>query len=173
MFRTELEYCVLGVIWRQGPCSTHAVRNEFARSPSAHWSASAGSIYPVVRRLAAARLIHSSDQPDRRRVVRDLSITPLGLADLRKWILRIDREATSATYDSVRTRLLFLRALASEDDRRRAFDVAVTETKARLLELSRETDTDLMEQLATIGASYELKARLKWLREIEPRVLKD
>jgi DNA-binding PadR family transcriptional regulator len=171
MIRTELEYCVLGVIWRFGPCSAHVVRSEFATSPTAHWSASAGSIYPVVKRLEAAGLIEATSRPGRRRRITDLSISAAGLADLRAWVLRMDRSATSASYDSVRTRLLFIRSLGSAAERREAFDAALAGTKARLGELQSETDEDPMEQLARIGAIHELKGRLLWLSEVERQLL--
>ena len=170
MIRTELEYCVLGVIWRRGPCSAHMVRNEFARSPSSPWSSSAGSIYPVVARLARARLIDVRARSEGKRTIRDLSITSDGLAELRDWIARMDRQATSATYDSVRTRLLFLRALQSREKREQAYDAAVTETKTRLAELAAAPEEDPMEELARRGAVHELEGRLRWLAEIRPHL---
>lgn len=172
MIGTELEYCTLGVIWRRGPCSAYAVRGEFARSASAHWSASAGSIYPVVKRLLQAGLISARRRSDGRRVSRELEATNEGVRALRSWVERMDRTATSATYDSVRTRLLFLRVLSARADREAVLDKAEKETKARLAEL-RELDEsdDPIEALATLGAIHELEARLAWLAQIRPRIL--
>jgi DNA-binding PadR family transcriptional regulator len=173
MIRTELEYCVLGVIWQRGPCSAYAVRSEFAKSPSAHWSASAGSIYPVVTRLVAAGLVSARPSSKGRRVSQELRVTRPGVAALRSWIGLIDRAATSATYDSVRTRLLFLRALPNEAEREAVLDQAMEETKARVAELLTLNETnEPMEALATLGAVYELEARLGWLAEIRPRLLR-
>jgi DNA-binding PadR family transcriptional regulator len=172
MIRTELEHCVLGVIWQRGPCSAYAVRAEFAKSLSAHWSASAGSIYPVVERLVDAGLVRARARSNGRRASRELTISKRGLSSLRRWIERIDRTATSATYDSVRTRFLFFKALPLEEDRNAAFAKAVEETKASLAELEALDERDEpMEALATLGAQYELKARLAWLGAIEMHLL--
>jgi DNA-binding PadR family transcriptional regulator len=172
MIRTELEYCALGVIWRRGPCSAYAVRSEFAKSASAYWSASAGSIYPVVKRLLEAGLVVGRHRSDGRRVSQELSATAKGVKALRAWIERMDRISTSATYDSVRTRLLFLEALDNRARREAVLTSAEAETNARLAELRKLDETDdPMEALATIGAVYELEARLAWLKEIRPRLL--
>jgi DNA-binding PadR family transcriptional regulator len=171
--RTELEYCALGVIWQRGPCSAYTVRSEFAKSPSAHWSASAGSIYPVVSRLLAAGLITARPLSTGRRSSQELRVTGGGLDALRGWIGQIDKASTSATYDSVRTRLLFLQALQGRAERESVLDKALEETKARLAELRALAEADEpIEALATLGAVYELEARLAWLTEIGPRLLR-
>ena len=54
---SELEGAVLGLIWRQGPLTAHAVRSVFAGSPTPYFSGSEGSIYAVVRRLEGRGLI--------------------------------------------------------------------------------------------------------------------
>ena len=164
---TELEYCVLGVIWQLGPCTAYAVRGEFARSPSAHWSASAGTIYPVVERLVGRGFVESKSRGKARRPIRELNIKPTGLKALRRWIAQIDARSTRATYDSVRSRLLFLEALPDQERRRIVLDQAMLETRARLTELrDRQQHVGDMEALATLGAIYELEGRLGWLAEV-------
>jgi DNA-binding PadR family transcriptional regulator len=170
--RTELEHCVLGVIWQRGPCSAYAVRAEFAKSPSGHWSDSAGSIYPVVERLRHAGLVAARSKRNGQRTTRELTITKRGLTSLRRWIERLDRPATSATYDSVRTRFLFFEVLPRREQREAAFAKAIDETRARLAELeSLDHKEEPMEALATLGARYELQARLDWLDAIKPQLL--
>lgn len=172
MIRTELEHCVLGVIWQRGPCSGYAVRAQFAKSLSAHWSASSGSIYPVVERLVRADLVRARAKSKGQRASSELTITRRGLIALRRWVERIDRAATSATYDSVRTRFLFFKVLAEADDRKATFLKAIEETKARLAELEAIDEKDEpMEALATIGARFELEARLAWLSAIELQLI--
>jgi DNA-binding PadR family transcriptional regulator len=169
---TELEHCALGVIWQRGPCTAYAVRNEFAKSPSAYWSASSGSIYPVIKRLLAAGLIEAQTLTDGRRVSRALQVTTAGLDALRLWIEEIDRAATSATYDPIRTRMLFLDALTASAEREAVLDKAAEETKSRLAELKATARSDEpMEMIAMLGAVYELKARLEWLQEIRPQLV--
>ena len=176
MIRTELEHCALGVVWQRGPCSAYVVRSEFAKSPSGFWSASAGSIYPVVERLIGAGLVEAEAKSDGRRASRLLRITDAGRAALRSWIEELDRGSTSATYDPVRTRLLFLSALPPGRPRRAVLEKARDQTSARLEELrarrkALECDEERMEALATRGAEYELEGRLAWLSEVETQLL--
>src|SRR3712207_7587532 len=49
---TTLFRSVLGVVSRRGPCSAYAVQANF-ELVSAGWSASPGSVYPLMRKLAA------------------------------------------------------------------------------------------------------------------------
>jgi DNA-binding PadR family transcriptional regulator len=174
MIRNELEYCVLGVVWRRGPCSAYAVRSEFEKSLSAHWSASTGSIYPVVARLRELGFVTATAEAQGRRRSSRLTITPRGEQALQEWMLRLDRGATAATYDPVRTRLLFLDALPSEA-RTSMIAAACAATRERLRELKLHAASvaeagDRMEALATRGAEYELQARLDWLAEVADAV---
>lgn len=166
---TDLEHCVLGVIWLCGPCSAYSVRKEFEQSPSAYWSASTGSIYPVVKRLTAAGLVTAASVEDGRRT-RDLKITESGLKALRRWISLMDRASTAATYDPVRTKFTFLDAMPAAD-LRVLIETAAAETTLRIAELREREDrlTDRqhrMERIAMRGARYELEARLRWLTAI-------
>ncbi|HEY0116843.1 MAG TPA: PadR family transcriptional regulator [Allosphingosinicella sp.] len=170
MIRTELEYCALGVIWRRGPCSAYEVRSEFARSPSAFWSASAGSIYPVVGRLVAARLVAATERQVGRRKSKLLELTDSGLAALRSWICTLDRASTAATYDPIRTRFSFLDAVPDPERRDAVIATALAETRARLDELCAEEQglggaAHDMERIAMRGARRELEARIAWLGE--------
>lgn len=168
MIGTELEHCVLGAVWRLEPCTAYDVRREFARSPSAHWSASTGSIYPVVARLVAAGLVSARERTAGRRRSRVLDVTAAGRAVLTTWISTVDRPSTSATYDPVRTRLIFLGLLAPAA-RGPVLEAMAAETKRRLEELRRAEDAPeaatSFDKVALLGARYELEARLRWLDE--------
>jgi DNA-binding PadR family transcriptional regulator len=57
---SEMEGCVLALIWSGGPLMPYAIRQVFRKSPSPQWSGSAGSIYPLVDRLERRALIRSA-----------------------------------------------------------------------------------------------------------------
>lgn len=166
---TELEQCVLGVIWRRRPCSAYDVRIQFERSLSRDWSSSAGSIYPTIRRLRDLDLVAeaSASGPRKRKL---LELTDTGFHRLREWIAGIDAAATSPTYDPVRTRFTFIDAL---DPRDRVPTIlgAIAGTGASLDRVlgycdALGDDGAGVEALAARGAIYELRARLAWLEEL-------
>ncbi|MCS6625417.1 PadR family transcriptional regulator [Roseibacterium beibuensis] len=168
---TELESCVLGVVWRRGPCSAYVVRLEFAHSHSAQWSASAGSIYPAVKRLQGLGLLDSTPRPWGRRGRTELTLTSAGLGALRAWIQRMDSWTADPTSDPVRTRLFFLDALELDEERRAAIRKAEENTRSKLESLRRHVE-DLkhasagVEYLAALGGVFELEARSRWLEAI-------
>jgi len=168
---TELEGCVLGVVWLRGPCTAYVVRREFLVSDSSHWSGSAGAIYPLLRRLEEQKLIRATEGVWGAGTKKSFAITPKGLAELRGWIgPPLPQWTAKPTFDPVRTRVGFLSALP----RRR---------RARFLEtaranLAREIDTvraklrtvsrrdDLFEYLVARAVLHELQAHARWLSEV-------
>lgn len=173
---TELEHCVLGVVWRRGPCTSYAVRAEFAASVTAQWSASAGSIYPAIRRLTALALLEARRTAWGRRGKHELSLTAIGAETLRRWIGAIDAAAAGPTPDPVRTRFLFLDALNDAHARRAAIAQAQSETRDRLAVVraaARDERLPPGERLAMRGAELQLEARLRWLDEAAQRVDED
>jgi DNA-binding PadR family transcriptional regulator len=164
---TELDYSVLGVVWREAPITSYAVRRFFAESPTRSWSSSAGSIYPAIKRLVGEGLVLASE-PRGGRGTRLLSATGQGVAALRQWLLEVAPDIGTATPDPIRTRTFYLAVL--EQEGRKAFlSAAIRSTEAAL-----ETATSLAEALETVadqrsrylgalGAVFELRARREWL----------
>lgn len=114
--RSELECFALGLIWRHGPCSTYDVRRLMQDSPSTQWSASAGAIYPLIRRLERGGLITGRDEAHGRRSRRVYRTTRAGEAALRAWVgPPLAPEAVSVAYDPLRSRARFLGVLAARD----------------------------------------------------------
>jgi hypothetical protein len=73
----------------------------------------------------------------------------------------------------VRTRLLFIQALVELNDRAAVLQSARIETTTRLAELQAlDLANEPMEAIAMLGARHELQARLAWLAEIEPLLLR-
>jgi DNA-binding PadR family transcriptional regulator len=167
---TELDYCVLGVVWRHGPVSAYGVRKVFRDSTTASWSASSGSIYPSIRRLLAAGLA-TAGAPEDKRGTQSIVIANDGLNELRAWILDLRPEHGTATPDPIRTRSQFITSI-SHHDRAEFVEAAqrVTSDALHILQgmagkNARETTPDL-EQLGTLGSISELEARLEWLKSV-------
>ena len=165
---TELENAVLGVVWRRGPCSAYVVKREFEMSPSGSWSASAGSIYPLVKKLVAAGLLRAQEQPwgTRRKTV--VGLTRAGKDALTDWVAAVPNPLGQPPPDPIRTRAFFLDVL-TDADRLRFLDEAEKVTLSAIKELRSAMaalpDTESkFELLGASGAVFQLKARLRWIR---------
>jgi len=113
---TDLENVVLGVVFLEQPCTAYAVRKVFARSLSAHWSASAGSIYPAIQRLAGQKLLKATPRPGDSRGARTYRLTPHGQRQLSAWLKPpLPEGAALMCVDPLRIRYRFLEALAPDE----------------------------------------------------------
>lgn len=169
-FLSELEGCVLGLVWARQPCTPYSIRRQFLDSPSPHWSGSTGAIYPLVVRLERRRLIRSAAYSQGRRRSRVFSLTPAGLKALRRWLgPPHSAETLGVPSDPLRTRLEFLGAL-SEQQRIRFLADAERGVSAHLRVVEqdcrrRQREGDWAAYLIALGARGMLHARLKWLRQ--------
>jgi DNA-binding PadR family transcriptional regulator len=165
---SELEAVVLGLVWKKGPCTAHAVRIEFAASQSSHWSGSAGSIYPLMRRLEEHGLLASRQEEVGRRPRRLYSITAAGRKALRGWLLASDPAVYSVQYDPIRIRAWFL-GLLTDRQQQAALERAQQELSTRLEQLDRDHDEYLAQgwihsAVAVDGVRAVTRARIDWLR---------
>jgi DNA-binding PadR family transcriptional regulator len=170
---TELEGCVLGLVWSGGPCTAYAIRKELLLSASPHWSGSAGAIYPLMGRLARQGLIRSRPHATGRRPSRMYEVTAAGLEALRAWIgPPLSPTVVGIPPDPLRTRLYFLEALPPRC-RRQLLSEAERKVRAELArsqkQAHRTRDENLMTFLADRGAVLSMAARLEWIREIRVR----
>ncbi len=173
---TELEHCVLGVVWQQGPLTAYEIAKPFAESPSSYWSGSAGAIYPLVRRLEQKGLLQGENAQWNSRSKRTFTVTPQGLAALREWLAPPFPEAAgAASFDPVRTRVGFIQALPSRGHRKFVDDAerVVREQLARLesIHAAEKADARPLDALVTSGAIHELRARLTWLAEVREELI--
>ncbi|HEX7832043.1 MAG TPA: PadR family transcriptional regulator [Thermoanaerobaculia bacterium] len=161
---TELESCVLGVVWHRGPCTAYTVRREFAISSSSHWSSSAGSIYPVLARLESLGLIEGEEATWGAGTKKHYRATDSGVATLKEWIgPPIEEWAAASTFDPIRTRTYFLGVLTPAG-RRRFVAEAEKMTREELARVrSNVQSEDRWDQLASRGVICELEGRLRWL----------
>src|SRR5687767_8460637 len=169
--RTELESCVLGVVWLRGPCTAYVVRQEFTVSRSSHWTGSAGAIYPLLRRLAKSGLIRARKRTWGRGGKQEFSITPRGLETLRAWIGPPLPPWTAApAFDPVRTRLTFLMAVP-KPRRRRFIAAALENLDAEIAAHERDmAEAEGLEKLVTLGALRELEGRRRWLGDVKKAI---
>jgi len=169
---SELEACVLGLVWSEGPCTPYRVQQMVGSSPSPHWSGSAGAIYPIFERLEKRGWVSSEARSRGRRPSRAYRVTPRGRGALRKWVGPPLPEWTAdIPIDPLRTRLRFLGALPAEKRRallREAKEQVEGKLKAiradcrRLKKLS-----DPFPHAMARGAIHMMRARIRWLDEIE------
>ena len=110
-----LGYALLGLI-QQRPSSGYDLRKIFTDTPMAGYSDSPGAIYPALRRLEEQGLVQGSIVAGaglRRRKV--LSITPAGLAELRKWLAGpIGQDDVGNHLNELMLRFAFLDGAAGE-----------------------------------------------------------
>ncbi len=111
--RSELEGFVLGLVWQLGPCSPYDLRHHMQASPSTQWSASAGAIYPLLRRLETLGLLRSKARRTGKRARREYEFTPRGVAALQRCVgPPLAPEAVTVAHDPLRSRARFLGALS-------------------------------------------------------------
>lgn len=167
---SELEGTVLGHIGVKGPCTPYVVRKEFQKSLSPFWSGSAGTIYPLIERLAWQKLIKHVSTKDDKRGGNLYVLTKAGEKALKDWLYQPSSAIViGIPPDPLRNRVEFLAFLAPKL-RKSFLDKVILELEAQLkvfvssCEESRKTDR--FEYLLLRGAVLNMRARLDWIREV-------
>ncbi len=168
---SELECFTLGLVWRHGPCSAYDVRMLMQDSPSTQWSASAGAIYPLIRRLQREGLLRGRQERRGRRARRVYSATPAGERALRGWLgPPLADEAVTVAYDPLRSRARFLGVLRARE--RARWVAAALEALERVAGRVRAWDEKYGGRRDAIGAAItrsgelDLRSRRQWLRSL-------
>jgi DNA-binding PadR family transcriptional regulator len=169
--RSELECFVLGLVWQRGPCSPYELRRHMASSPSRQWSASAGAIYPLMRRLEAEGLLSSAMARHGRRARREYRMTPAGLTVLRRWLgPPLTEAAITVSHDPLRSRARFLGALSAARQREwiaaalASLDVLAERVQAWQEQFGAGGDPFL--ELLTRSGELDVAARRGWLKRL-------
>ncbi len=169
MLLSDLEAAAIGDILKHQPCTAHFIRTCFRESPAKHFSDSAGSVYPMMRRLEKNGYLESYEQQDGQRMVRYYRCTSAGKTALQRWLGPPVPESATLTVDPVRTRILYLGRLP-KSRRTKWFDEIESALQAKLKLIQQELgDRDLSQSdapylnLADENAIMELKTRLRWL----------
>jgi len=168
---TELEQAALGVVGREGPCSPYRVRKAFLASPTPSWSGSAGTIYPLMRRLEELGLLVSREVDGDGRATLHYRLTASGRRAVKRWLRPpLPAAAVGPGPDPIRTRLQFLGAL-SDAERREFLEVVGRQLEQSVEELqslkrSLEKEGDALQVLALRGGLRVARARRDWFREV-------
>lgn len=172
---SELEGVCLGVIQKNQPCTAYSLRQVLKASPSSHWRASAGAIYPLLARLEDEGLIKGQDDKDDRRGRKLLSMTARGKKAFKAWITEITNpDLIADVYDPLRTRIFFLDALSDAERAAFAKDVTVALgdykaiTEEHLAE--RPAADDLFEHLGALGGAINATSRVAFHKKVTAAV---
>ncbi len=164
---SELEAAALGCIHVNQPCTAHFVRTQFRVSPSARFSDSAGSVYPMMKRLERRGLVSSSLQRDGQRDVRYYRPTQSGRRALKGWMAPPGDAASMFTHDPLRTRMIYLELLSPRQRVAWLDEVeAALDGMFAIIDEPRpdRVDTGLFFKLANESARRSTHARLEWIR---------
>ena len=166
---SELEGVALGIVQKRQRCTAYAVRRELKQSPSTHWRASAGAIYPLLERLEKAGLLASTKDSVDGRKRRYLEVSGDGKKALRAWILHgLDPEVVASVFDPIRSRAFFMDVLSRPQRQKfvegsiRALERYLETTRAHLAEGERGS----VEYMANLGAVYDAEARVRWMKKV-------
>ncbi len=168
---SELEGTVLGIVWSDSPITRYAIRTRFLNSRSSHFSGSSGAVYPLVARLLASGLLSAEQSQQGKRPRTLYRLTQLGERSLRDWIVNVEGWMAAVEFDPIRARVFFLASLPKRSRRKflreagDRLDAEITETITHVKALTETKDT--WAAWGARGALGVLRARRKWLREIE------
>ena len=166
---SELEGCVLGTVARLGTCTAYAVRKAFRESLTTSWRGSAGAIYPLLKRQAAAGLIKEDEVVTDGRGTKMLCLTEAGRAALARWVEERESWIGEPAADPIRTRFQFI-DFAGQTDQKALIDSWIDATLLNIARVERASaeigaDEPLLAS-AHRATQLQLEARLKWLEEL-------
>jgi DNA-binding PadR family transcriptional regulator len=172
---SELEGVCLGLVRKFQPCTAYQVRRALKASPSSHWQASAGSVYPLLKRLEEAGLISADSDENDGRGRKLLSTTTEGKQALKQWIADgTDPGTVASIMDPIRSRMFFGDVLNEKERRALLIDLIdqmeshLQETRERLASIS-ETE-DQFGYFGSLAAVRITEARLDWLKHVQKRL---
>lgn len=170
-----MEYTVLGIAWKRGPCTTYTLMMELSSSTSTFYKKRAGTTYPLVERLIKNGYLDQSSETGARGE-RLVEITDTGLTAVSGWLTGpIEFGEAAHTVDFLRLRTFYLGAIPPADrvafldgsiEQLRAHEASCQEAIVRYREMG-----DEFSSMATEGVLYETRARIAWLTDSRERFL--
>jgi PadR family transcriptional regulator AphA len=126
----SLRHAVLGLLERR-PSTGYELTQTFDRSLRTSWQARHSQIYPELAKLEAAGLVEVVGHGARRS--KTYAITPVGRAELRRWLVEAQPDRSQRNESGLR---LFLTPLLEHADRRATYqrDLAHVEHELHALE---------------------------------------
>jgi DNA-binding PadR family transcriptional regulator len=110
---SEIEACVLALVSVDGPATPYAIRKVFLNSLNPQWSGSAGTIYPLIKRLLRRKFVRSKTCLRGKRRGYNISLTAAGARALQDWFaIPIPEWVTGVPPDPLRTRIGFLNTIS-------------------------------------------------------------
>jgi DNA-binding PadR family transcriptional regulator len=104
---------VLALVSADGPATPYAIRKVFLSSPNPQWSGSAGTIYPLIKRLLRRKFVRSTMYLHGKRRGYRISLTTAGARALEYWFaIPIPDWVTGVPPDPLRTRIGFLNTVS-------------------------------------------------------------
>jgi DNA-binding PadR family transcriptional regulator len=163
---SELEGCVLGLLWKQKCTTAYAIRRSMLDSPSSHWSGSAGAIYPLLERLEKRGLVRSRSKMSGDREGWHYTLTPRGRVRFLDWLgPPFTPDVVCLAADPLRTRAHFMGALAPRKREKFLAD-ARAELERHLRALKVEPEFDEYDRMAMRAAIRVTRAKMQWLDEV-------
>ena len=172
---SELEGVVLGMLWSMGPKTAYSIRQAFLKSPNPHWATSAGTIYPLVKRLHERGLIRAERHATGRREGLMYTVTSNGMKGLKRGIGPTPPPvATAVPIDPLRLRILYMGVLSEREkatlikSARRELQKILKWLESEVVEKRKDSNKYLY--LAYRGSIMNTKTRLAFLDEVEKAV---
>jgi DNA-binding PadR family transcriptional regulator len=172
---SELEGVCLGLVVKFQHCTAYQVRRALKESPSTHWQASAGSVYPLLKRFEGAGLVTATIDHDDGRGRKLLRATAVGRQALKKWIISgTQPELVSAIMDPARSRMFFLDVLSPKQrigyisELIGKMEQHLEDTRLRLA-LTPESK-DQFGHFGALAAVRMTQTRLDWLKHVKDRL---
>jgi DNA-binding PadR family transcriptional regulator len=168
----ELEGVAVGIIGENAPCTAYTVRMALKSSPSSHWRASAGAIYPLLERLETEGLVRSVVDDNDGRGRKLLHVTRDGQTALKAWIKDIGRpDLIANVFDPIRSRIFFIDNLPL-DEQIRFSETTLTALEGvladahRFLE-SRPAEAGLSAHLGAISGVISAQSRIDFMKTVQ------
>ena len=165
---TDLEAVTLAYILRRQPCTPYQVRCSFDKSTTTRFSSSAGSIYPLIKRLHDRGFLTVDDDNTDARGSRRYSATREGHEQVQNWITGISDPADIGIYDPIRSRLLNLSLLP--ESARTSWLESMLELVQSQIEVIRDYETQSFEgdsrlyEISRDAVREEHALRLRYLK---------
>lgn len=174
---TTLEYTILGLLG-MNPQSGYSIINMF-ESGAYRWSASAGSIYPVLKRLEKQGILTSQLEMVHEARPRKLyALLPAGEKLLDDWLRQAPNlHDVIENFDIVLYKFVFAEYRLTRAEVLAWLDIyeAITRSSDALQRIINETNrqtegVSLHQQLAAESIALEVKARLAWIELVRQRL---
>lgn len=159
---TELEGAILTLLYMEGSMTSYGVRRAFLDSPSSFWSASAGAIYPALKRLEVAGLLIASDASRGKRPARSLRLSDMGKASMFEWVKSVST-AIGPGFDPFRLRApVWIRL---EPEERKALKAELEASVVDRIRAIEALDPDHPDALRHALERVQQETRLDWIRK--------